>query len=216
MFCNECGSKLGATDKVCKICGTPADQGEACGGFWGLVGMAPPVPVPTPVPQPGPKPAPQPRPNPAPQPRPNPAPQPGPKLTSQTKSESESKPVLPIWQIACGVLLVLLLIQTFRIGGLRREAEYQEQLKEHYSDLYYALKETEATEPETTVPETTVPETTVPETTVPETSVPEDTTIPEDTGNIFGTDSGTGISDQATAPGETTVPVETKAPDAND
>lgn len=186
MFCNECGSKLSAGDKVCRTCGLPADQGEACGGFWGLTGMKPPVSGPVPTPQPGPKPVPQPGPKPGPRPVPQPAPQ------------RSTKPALPIWQIACGVLLVLLLIQSFRIDGLKRRLEAQ---TDDYCDICYEELYPEAYQaPVTTAPESTAPETTAPETIVPETTLPQDTTAPED--STFGTDADTGISDESTVPEE--------------
>lgn len=201
MFCNTCGSKLRKEDLVCPDCGAPADQGETCGGFWGLVGAAPVV---TPLP---------------PEPPAPPAP-PVPPVPSKTETEAEKENakfpfplVLPnrVLYGLVAVLAVLLLVQTIRIGGLNRRLKTQESLSKTYWEWYnQALSDnqelteqldlaeetepetTEATEPETTEPtepettEATEPETT--EVTEPDSTeladtaeLPETTEIPEDT-----------------------------------
>ncbi len=163
MFCNNCGSKLTKEDKICRVCGTPADQNETCGGFWGLVGQVPPIPVePEPQPQPGPQPQPQPKENPG----------------------SKGKRSMLFWYLlpaALALLALLLLIWNgfllVRLNALSVEAATLRQ------QLEAAESREETTSPATT-PETTVPEATVPETTIPETSAPsgEETSGQEETG----------------------------------
>lgn len=179
MFCNSCGSKLRKGDKVCAACGAPADQGEACGGFWGII-SAPPVPAPAPAPAPVPPPSPIKQPG-----VPTRQTAPAPVIKEQPRHVPaapvpRAKPVKPkktpvLWYALAGLLALLVVLLVWngilhgRIHALREEIA--------------ALQgQQETTEPRqaTTVPETTVPETTVPETTVPETTVPE-TTVPEPT-----------------------------------
>lgn len=38
MYCKKCGYKLRTGENVCKNCGEPAGSAEYCGGFWGIVG----------------------------------------------------------------------------------------------------------------------------------------------------------------------------------
>ena len=165
MFCNTCGSKLSKDDKKCRACGAPADQGEACGGFWGLVGAEPPV-VPVPVKQPvkeisaGEVPAEQP-------------------------AEKRKHP-MTFWYGLAAVLAVLLLVQTVRVGVLNSRLEYMTWRVE----LLEAQKSTEpeetteATEPEETTEATEPEQTTAPteaaETTAP--SEPAETTEPAGSG----------------------------------
>lgn len=177
MFCNSCGSKLKKDDRVCSACGAPADQGETCGGFWGIVTAAPPAAAGG-IKQPGtgikqpvnaapaikeqprhtaPAPAPAPAAAPVHTPAPVPVAAPAPK-----------RPPVLLYGLAA-LLALLLVIQLVWTGvlhaRLNRLADEVEQLRE----------QVEVTEPrENIVPETTIPETTVPATTVPATTEPTD------------------------------------------
>lgn len=186
MFCNSCGSKLKKDDRVCSACGAPADQGETCGGFWGIVTAAPPAAAVSGtaataaggIKQPGtgikqpviaaPAIKEQPRHTaPAPAPAPAAAPVHTPAPVPVAAPALKRPPVL-LYGLAA-LLALLLVIQLVWTGilhaRLNRLADEVEQLRE----------QVEVTEPrENIVPETTIPETTVPATTVPATTEPTD------------------------------------------
>lgn len=177
MFCHNCGGKLKKSDKVCGSCGTPADQEEVCGGFWGIVGDVPAA-AQLPVEQ-------------------------HMELPSADVPPRMKKNSAILLKGLVAVLAVLLLVQTIRVGVLRNQLENQESLSSQYrEDLQAAAEEndllkeqlngvtgelqdlcddvaqlkesleteepTEPSEPE----ETEVPE---------ETEIPEETEVPTDT-----------------------------------
>lgn len=123
MFCNACGSKLSKEDKKCRACGAPADQGETCGGFWGLVGEKPTVTYLPPVPPA----APVKKPDPAGSARvQTPPAQPAPAKKSSMK----------LWYGLVAALALLLAVQTIRIGVLNGELKNQESLARTYREWY--------------------------------------------------------------------------------
>ena len=111
MFCNSCGNKLSKGEKHCRACGAPADQGETCGGFWGLVGTNPPAPPAPPAP---------------------PTP-PAPPANPVVKKENNA---MRLWYGLVAVLAVLLLIQTIRVSSLNGELKNQESLARQYREWY--------------------------------------------------------------------------------
>lgn len=142
MFCNTCGSKLSKDDKKCRVCGAPADQGEACGGFWGLVGAEPPV-VPVPVAQPAGK--------------------TGAGEVPVEQSAEKRKLPMTFWYGLAAVLAVLL-VQTIRVGVLNSRLDYMTWRVEILESQKSTEPEetTEATEPEQTTVPTEAEETTEP------------------------------------------------------
>ena len=146
MFCNSCGSKLKKGDKVCAACGTPADQGESCNGFWGLVGAVPPAPASAKQPAaPG---------------RPSAAPTKQPAAPGRNPSPVPKKaPGFPvIGLVLLVVMLILLLVQTGRVSSLSADIRALnnriEQLEElHEEEQTEPAEVTEPTEPaQTTEP----------------------------------------------------------------